>query len=107
MPSSHSCKIGKHSWCLEAAYDKVASITTTCSCECHKEEQIDDGEIQVMRSHQKTLSLKTLLLITIFMVGTFLIGYQVLYELVSDVFTTPPVVENIQEWESFEKDSNP
>ena len=41
------------------------------------------------------------------MVGTFLIGYQVLYELVSDVFTTPPVVENIQEWESFEKDSNP
>ena len=44
-PSSHSCKIGKHSWCLESAYDKEASVTTTCSCECHKEEQIDDGEI--------------------------------------------------------------
>ena len=41
------------------------------------------------------------------MVGIFLIGYQVLFELVSDVFTSPPVVDDIKEWGSIEKDSNP
>ena len=65
------------------------------------------GNLENMWSHQKTLGLRTLVIITIFMVGIFLIGYQILFELISDVFTSPPVVDNIQEWESFEKDSSP
>jgi len=53
-----------------------------------------------MRSQGKTLRLRTLVLITIFMVGTFLIGYQIMFDFISDVFTLPPVMDNIQEWES-------
>jgi len=45
MPVSRSCIDGKHSWCLEAAYDKESSSTTTCSCECHKEGKDEDFEI--------------------------------------------------------------
>jgi len=32
---SQACKDGKHSWCLEVAYESKIS-TTKCVCECHK-----------------------------------------------------------------------
>ena len=44
-PLSHACKCDNHSWCLESAYDKATSSTTKCSCDCHVNEQVDDGEI--------------------------------------------------------------
>ena len=45
MAISHSCKTGKHRWCLEVAYDNAIDSTDECQCTCHKEEQEDDGEI--------------------------------------------------------------
>ncbi len=45
MAISHACRSNKHSWCLAAAYDKEISATSTCTCECHNENLIDDGEI--------------------------------------------------------------
>ena len=50
-----------------------------------------------MQSQARTLELRSLIIITILMVSMLLIGYQFLTQLIGDVFTSIPVVDDIEE----------
>ena len=50
-----------------------------------------------MQSQVRTLELRSLILITIFMVCMLLLGYQFLTQLTGDVFTSIPVVDDIED----------
>jgi len=52
-----------------------------------------------MQSQTRTLQLGSLILITIFMVVMSLLAYQFLNQLIGDVFTSIPVMDDIKEWD--------